>query len=518
MSRFVWIVLVLASIPISAAEKKPASFSGLWLTDLGLMELEQTGDSVKGRFALRGTSTIEGTATANKLEFTYKAFKGGSGSFELAANGTSFTGSAADEGSSERFNWNGRKASEYVRHVKLIPGKIVDGSTENLLTYCVRAPIGYKPGDSKSWPTIVILHGSNMNAKAYVNTIASAWPDIARDYLIIGINGERPASLGKNADDATFNYTYINYVGRSTYKGYPGTDRESPALVAEALTELRNVYPVKHYFVGGHSQGGFLTYSLLMNFPEFIAGAFPISAGVIFQCEPSAYKDEKVRAGQRTVPLAIIHSRQDPIVQFSMGEYAATIFGEANWPACRFFADNSGAAHMFARLPIRDAIRWLEAQTSNDTARVLAFAEESSKAKRYRDAIAALNRVRTLKLDAAATARVDRLAKDIDAKAAQGAKDFLVKIQNPNTKGWIDAFLAYRDDFEFAPAATEVMKAFATLRAEHEKPASKAMNEARAAFQQGNKEQGYAKYKEVVDKYFAASSYRNARRWLAEKQ
>ena len=64
------------------------------------------------------------------------------------------------------FNWNGRRAPEFVRHPKLVAGKIVDGSTKELLTYCIRAPIGYKTGDAKKWPTILILHGSNMNAKA----------------------------------------------------------------------------------------------------------------------------------------------------------------------------------------------------------------------------------------------------------------------------------------------------------------------------------------------------------------
>ena len=33
------------------------------------------------------------------------------------------------------YGWNGRKAPEFVRHVPLAAGKIVDGSTENLLTY-----------------------------------------------------------------------------------------------------------------------------------------------------------------------------------------------------------------------------------------------------------------------------------------------------------------------------------------------------------------------------------------------
>ncbi len=96
------------------------------------------------------------------------------------------------------------------------------------------------------------------------DTIAAAWPDIAKDFIILGINGEMPVRIG---DDPRFNYSYVNYVGSSTYKGFPGTDRESPALVSQAMNELKEVYPIDHYLVGGHSQGGFLTYSLLMNFP-----------------------------------------------------------------------------------------------------------------------------------------------------------------------------------------------------------------------------------------------------------
>ena len=37
-------------------------------------------------------------------------------------------------------------------------------------------------------------------------------------------------------------------MGRSTYKGFPGTDRESPALVAEALADELDVEPLD---VGG---------------------------------------------------------------------------------------------------------------------------------------------------------------------------------------------------------------------------------------------------------------------------
>ena len=92
------------------------------------------------------------------------------------------------------------------------------------------------------------------------------------------------------------------------------------------MGDLKEVYPIDHYLVGGHSQGGFLTYVLMMNFPESIAGAFPISCGLIFQCEPDVYSDEALREAQRKVPLAIIHGKNDGIMGFGTGQYAAIAF------------------------------------------------------------------------------------------------------------------------------------------------------------------------------------------------
>lgn len=494
-----------------------ADFGGLWLTDLGLMELEQTGDAVQGRYAVRGGSEIKGTVKGRRFEFEYHAFRPGRGWFDVGSDGSAFAGAAGTDGFPGWYGWRGRRAPEYARHAALAPGQIIDGSTNGLLTYSIRAPEGNQEGDDRKWPAVVILHGSNMSGRAYVSTLAAAWPDIARDYLLIGINGERPSAIG---DDPRFNYSYVNYVGRSTFKGFPGTDRESPALVAEALDELREVYPVSKCLVGGHSQGGFLTYSLLMNFPENIAGAFPVSAGVIVQCEPTAYSDEALRAAQRGVPLAIIHGRNDPVVGFGSGEYAATLFEEAGWPAFRFFADETGAGHRFGLLPVGVAIRWLEQQSSDDPARLLDFADERLKDGNYRDAVAALNRCRGLRpTDATIRARLDMLSEEVDAKARGGAAEFLPRIRHAAPgDSWIDDFLAYRDDFEFAPAASEVMDAFAALRAEHENPAREAINKARAAFREGRRDEGYTAYQQIVEQHYAASSYRNVKRWLAERQ
>ncbi len=493
---------------------KMGHYGGLWLTDIGLMKLTQDGANLRGHYASRGTSNISGKIAGRHLDFHFNNLRDGQGWFDFAANGKSFVGAANTIGFTGWFGWNGRAAPEFQCHVSLVPGKIIDGSTKNLLTYSVRAPENYEPSSPRKWPVVLILHGSNMNGRSYVSTIATVWPDIARDFILLGINGEIPSNI---TDDPRFNYSYVDYVGRSTFKGYPGTDRESPALVSDAMAELREVYPISHYLVGGHSQGGFLTYSLLMNFPEAVAGAFPISGGVIFQCDPDVYVDESLRKAQRAVPLAIVHGKTDPIMAFSTGQYAAILFGEANWPALRFFTDET-AGHMFARLPVAQAIRWLELHTSNDPEALIQFAASRLHEKAYRDAIAGLRRLHKLKLSDSQQRHVKELSESIDAQTSADVAKYLSLIQQAKDRSWIDGFLAFRDDFEFADSAQEVMAAFAKLRARHKDLAQKAFTEARQAFQQGKQDEGYDKYHEIVEKYYASPLYRNVKRWLEERK
>jgi predicted esterase len=499
-----------------APKAEPGDFAGLWLTDLGLMELvpQEDGAKFKGRYAIKGTSEIEGDRRGRRLDFRFHGFGTGRGWFDLDPEGRTLAGAAAADGQSNWFGWGGRRAPEYARHAKLEPGKVVAGSTSGLLTYHVRAPGGYKADDPKTWPAVVILHGSNMDSRSYVETIAGAWPDIARDFLLIGIDGERPSNTGPQP---RFNYTYVNFVGKSKYEGFPNTDRESPSLVGEALAELKEVYPVRHYLVGGHSQGGFLTYSLLMNYPDLMAGAFPISCGVIFQCEPSAYEDEAVRKAQRAVPLAIVHGRGDPVVPFDNGQYASNLFGEASWPALRFFAPESGG-HMFARLPVDQVIRWLETLASDDPDALIRFAQDRSDQGAYRDAIAALDRARRLDLSADQKARLDAVAGPIDARARAEAARLLPLVRADADASWIDDLLAFRDQFEFSPESRDLMAAFLALRERHTPIADKAMSEARKAFQQGRRDDGFAKYDVILKTAYASPLYRNVKHWVESRR
>ena len=493
-----------------AGKGEPAAFGGLWLTSLGLMELEQDGAKVRGRFALRGTSKIEGEAKGRRLDFRFRAFLTGKGWYELTDDGKTLDGAAVDDGRSDWFAWRGRPAPEFRRHAPLVAGKTVDGSTKGLLTYSARAPGGYKAGDPKRWPAVVLLHGSNMKGRDYVETFAAAWPDLADRFLLLGVNGERPSDLGP---EPRFNFTYANYVGRSKHGGFPGTDRESPALVSEALDELKGVYPVARYLVGGHSQGGFLAYSLLMNFPEKVAGAFPVSAAVINQCVPDAYDDPKVREAQRRVPLAIVHGKNDPVVGFEAGRYASLTFGEAGWAALRLFTSER-AGHMFALLPVGEAVAWLDGLTTDDPRALVAFAESRARAGDDRSALFALGRLPALKPAGDVAERASALSADVEARAKAGAEKFLPLIQNNADAAWVDGFLDYRDAYQRSDAARETLAAFDALRARHEAPAREAYERAGDLFRQDKADDGYAKYREVVERWYASPLYRNVKHSL----
>ena len=114
--------------------------------------------------------------------------------------------------------------------------------------------------------------------------------------------------------------------------------------------------------------------------------------------------------------------------------------------------------------------------------------------------------------------RVEDLNRSIDAQASADAAKYLPLIRQAKDSSWIDGFLTFRDDFEFAGAAHDVMAAFAELRVRQLDPAKNVFGEARKLFQQGKQNEGYAKYREIVEKYYAFPLYRSVKRLLAERK
>ena len=398
-----------------------------------------------------------------------------------------------------------------ISRAKLVPGALTGGTAANGVTYCVRVPKSYRPG--KAWPTLLVFHGSNMNTNGYVNTIARAWPGLAADYVLLGINGER-RNTRFPPDDPRYNYTYVNWVGpRSTMRGT--NPNESPKFVMEVLKEVQAFLPMSRVFVGGHSQGGFLTYVVYQHYPESFAGAFPMSCGMIYQAEPTAFENAKIRLAQRARPLAILHGRSDRTVRFSMSEYARSALIDDGFETVRLFAP-AKVGHSFSALPLEKAIRWLETFSSADAARLVRFGTAAAKAGDWRDAVAAANRARSV-TKGRPGAKLKALLGRIDAACKPRAEKLARTIGVVGDNSWVDAFLKFRDELAFADAAKPCMAAYAELRAKHAKPANKIYLEARRDFNAGKDDDAYAKCQEIVDRYYASRRYATVKGWLDKR-
>lgn len=194
---------------------EPADFSGHWLSNQGNIVLEQKGDKVTGIYGSQGLATIEGTVKGNRLNFTWKKYHfTGKAFIEQNKDGSRIYGTTVKY--KNPFNWIGLRAKEFEHHVAPKAGEIVKGYADNGMLYHLRMPDGWSDGDPVD--VIVLFHGSNFTTAGMVYITAKNWPEIGKKFAILGIQGDRWADWSE-ADDLRHNYHYVNWMGRSTYKG-----------------------------------------------------------------------------------------------------------------------------------------------------------------------------------------------------------------------------------------------------------------------------------------------------------
>jgi len=488
-----------------ATEGEPADFGGAWLSSLGTMILEQKGAKVEGTYGSQGWGTVKGTVKGRRLSLTWKRIRwSGRAWLEMTEDGKRFYGLTEEETPAK---WLGVRIDDFAMDPEPEAGEIVKGLTENGICYFLRAPDRWRKG--KKTDAIILLHVSNWTTKGMTPVTARNWPELGKRYMIVGIQGEQWADWS-DPPDLRHNYTYVNWVGRSTYEGYPYTDRESPYLVHEMVKDLKEEHDLGRIFVVGHSQGGFLAYYLHMHYPETFAGVAPLSCSLTFQCEPDAFDDEELMAAQRATPLAMVHGTRDRNWGPKTGDYVFDRFAASGFPKLRYFRPDAGHAYDF--LPIGEVMAWLDAMAAVDAKPLRKFAKEAAEAERWRDVAAALVRAEEI----GAARRLKPFAEKLEAAAAEEREAHLAAIEANEDGAWVDGFLAWRDRFEFAPGSGEVMEAYGKLRKKHDGPAEKLIGEARKAFRAGDREGGYAKWEEIVGKYYACGKYRVVVRWLEQ--
>ena len=96
-----------------------------------------------------------------------------------------------------------------------------------------------------------ILFGTEFNTPGDLE----GWTD--NNDRLIGFDGEHMSRAAKQ-DALAYNYTYVNFSGPGV--GHVSRYSQTPGLLAAAMEELQEEYAIPHFVVGGHSQGGFLTW------------------------------------------------------------------------------------------------------------------------------------------------------------------------------------------------------------------------------------------------------------------
>jgi pimeloyl-ACP methyl ester carboxylesterase len=357
-------------------------------------------------------------------------------------------------------------------------GGIAEKKTANGLTTFTRVPGTYNP--KVGAPALLWLHGSNANSREYIDSFAKeAW---LRDWILLGINGET------GSKSSGFNYTF-----------------DSAPLLVAAYDELTAKLKVTRAFIGGHSQGAYVTFSVIMGHPEKFAGAIPVAGGLWMQCEPEKYKAEELEK-RKGIAIAIVHGRKDDVVDVELSESAHFSYTDAEFPMVRFF-DPPDATHMFFTLPVKDAVEWCVAISDRDPRRLGGFATAAAGQRRWRDATVAAQR-----------AKAGAVQKAAEREAAARGKALAARMSKEQNDSWVRDFWAYRADFQFTDAAKPILAGYGKLREEHENSARTLFFKARDDFQNNRAAEAYRSYEEIVKKWYGSSWYFYAKRGLEKRK
>lgn len=482
-----------------AEDAELADFSGYWMTSWGPMRIEQTGEKVEGTFAANGWGTIEGKVAGRRMTLDRHYIRWDNQAWlEMTPDGSRLYGLNLFD---KPAPWTGIRVPDFQYHVDPQAGEIVNGIADNGMLYHLRMPDDWKEGEDVD--VVVLLHGSNWTTAGMVYVTSENWPDIGKKFAILGIQGEMWNEYS-NADSPRFNYTYQNWMGRSTYGGYPFTDRESPYLVTNVIKELGELHGFGRVFAGGHSQGGFLTHILHMHFAEELAGTFPIAGGVPIQAIATAFDDEELMKAQRETPMAIVHGKNDRVVGWTRSRDVYNQNIEDGFNRLILVSPNGG--HPYDFLPIDQAINYLDMMTTDDVEAMASYAKQMVRQKQWRVVGNLIERAKEIK----AGKSFSPIWKAYEDAAKKDAKQLLRAMRADRNSKWANDFLDWSEEFALSNAGEEIRMEYGALREEQEEQADQLMKEAVEARWNGNRSVEMAKYREIMEMCYASKYFRLA--------
>jgi predicted esterase len=367
------------------------------------------------------------------------------------------------------------------------PARVKPGTTGLLksagkgMRYFLRIPKQYDARNGAR--LIVFLHGSSMNGLNYLRSFeAKKW---CEEDILCCPNGESGTDpFGQN------NYGF-----------------GSAPLVAEVTEEVQKAFKTTITYVGGHSQGAFLTYSVILNYPDLYRGAFPMAGDCWMQNEPNLWEDKPdVLKKQKEIAIAVIHGRTDPVVAFSQGEHAYDCFRAMGWTKLHLFAP-ANLNHMFMLAPIDEAIEWLDAMNGLNERKSLSLAAKWAKDGEWGWV---LNTAKTSK----SGALVQRSAEDAAAKSVPAMTAAL----NGKPADWIPKWVEFWRVHGDANAAKPLVANYLAQRIQQRGNATRLFKESQTLFRTEKRDDAFKVLEKLREE--APFSYQGyfACRWLSERK
>lgn len=207
--------------------------------------------------------------------------------------------------------------NEYTRNIN----KIADNFNNNVKFTYGKINLGYasfKPENAKSGktPLIIWLHGAGEGGiDTYITIMGNKVVNLATDNIQQYFGETGALILAPQSPtmwmDADGTKKYNNSV-----QGNMGT-----SYYTEALKALIDDYIVKtpevdtsRIYIGGCSNGGYMTINMLMNYPEMFAAAYPAATPYM----SSWITAEKIKA-IKDIPIWFTHAKTDATVQIMAG-------------------------------------------------------------------------------------------------------------------------------------------------------------------------------------------------------
>ena len=157
--------------------------------------------------------------------------------------------------------------------------------------------------NSEDTPLVILMHGYGGNAKSYSQK-SGFNNGISAIYL------DAPYSMNPLSGRNKW-YDFMNEIGDG-WSGNQNQIKESIELVLNTIKKVIKENKIKsnHIFIGGHSQGGIISYKIALTYPENFNG-FIISSGRL----PVKYAVKNDLSHYQNKKILIIHGKNDGVME-----------------------------------------------------------------------------------------------------------------------------------------------------------------------------------------------------------